>query len=45
MSDRNPAVRRLCITITRDPESTKAAKERVTSLIEKLKQKSIQRQS
>jgi hypothetical protein len=28
------------ITITRDPESTKDAKERVTSLIEKLKQKS-----
>jgi hypothetical protein len=28
------------ITITRDPESTKAAKVRVSSLIEKLKQKS-----
>ena len=28
------------ITITRDPDSTKAAKMRVSSLIEKLKQKS-----
>jgi hypothetical protein len=30
----------LDISITKDPESTKAAKERVLSLIEKLKQKS-----
>jgi histidinol dehydrogenase len=28
------------ITITRDPEGTKAARERVSSLIEKLKRKS-----
>jgi histidinol dehydrogenase len=28
------------ITITRDPESTKAARERVSSLIEELKRKS-----
>jgi len=28
------------ITITRDPESTQAAKERVSSLIEKLRKKS-----
>ena len=28
------------ITITRDPESTKATRERVSSLIERLKQKS-----
>jgi hypothetical protein len=31
------------IAITRDPESTKAAKVRVSSLIEKLKQKSNNR--
>lgn len=30
------------ITITRDPESTQATKERVSSLIEKLKKKSNQ---